>query len=175
MLFRSAEWHTERVPVFEDALHLVARFPGRKLYAEIKTGDFQSADLCQKLVLKLQPRPEQLWFIGFNLEVIKHTKRLLPAYPAMHVVHPRIPVLGLTEDEFVSMALESAQELDGIDPCAVPTSVTPRLVDAVRSLPTEPGAPRKTVACWVWKRFPETDMLENWRYLVNVADRKSVV
>lgn len=165
--FFGQDWQSERVGVFEDALELIAKFPGRKLYAEIKRGDFQSADLAAEIVAKFQPDPEQLWFIGFNFDVMKYTKNLLPAFPMLHVLEPRVPILGIDMDEFIEMASESARVLDGVDPCALSSSIGPRVVDAIHSL--EPGTTgrAKTVACWVWKRFPETDMEENWQQLID--------
>ena len=168
--FYDAVWGGERVPVFEDALRLIAKFPGRKLYAEIKRGDYKSADLCAAVVDRLSPDPEQLWFIGFNFDVMKYTKKLLPNYPTLHVMDPRIPVLNIDVEAFVDLAMESARVLDGIDPCALPTSVSQRVIEAVRSLDDHPDTRRKkTVACWVWKKFPETDMPDNWAHLVRVG------
>jgi glycerophosphoryl diester phosphodiesterase len=203
--FFGAHWREERVGVFEDALELVARYPGRKVYAELKNGDVRSAELAAAAVARLRPDPEQLWFIGFSLDMMRSCKALMPEYPALHVLEPRLPVLGISEDEFVQLAVASARELDGIDPCAVPSSVTTRLAKAIRALDHEEGGPAyqqpqpeegsgqqqgadtavaaaadasqppsrrrpKTVACWVWRKVPETDAEDNWRYLVDVVD-----
>eukprot|EP00750_Incisomonas_marina_P017646 INCI2306.1.p1 GENE.INCI2306.1~~INCI2306.1.p1 ORF type:complete len:461 (-),score=87.52 INCI2306.1:339-1721(-) len=165
--FFGLDWQSERVGVFEDALELIAKFPGRKLYAEIKRGDFQSADLAAEIVAKFQPDPEQLWFIGFNFDVMKYTKNLLPTFPMLHVLEPRVPILGIDMDEFIEMASESARVLDGVDPCALSSSIGPRVVDAIHSLAPSTTGRAKTVACWVWKRFPETDMEENWQQLID--------
>jgi hypothetical protein len=186
-------------------------------YAELKNGDFESAELAAAAVARLRPDPEQLWFIGFSLDLMRRCKALMPTYPALHVLEPRVPVLGMSEDEFVDMVVASARELDGVDPCAMPSSVSTRLAESIRALDTEALATEedntetrrrqllqqlqqaehevweensvlqqlqkqsqeggrgrsvrrpKTLACWVWRRFPETDQEDNWRHLVDVV------
>ena len=164
--FFGASWANERVALFEDALQLLKEFPKCKIFAELKSGDFKSADLAADTLARLKPNVEQLVIIGFSFDLMAYTKKLIsPDYKVLWVMHPRIPILQSVAN-YKAKIVKALEQLDGVDPCALSTSITREYAEAVREVEEKQGR-RKLFATWVWKKFPGTDTEKNWQYLVD--------
>ena len=80
--FKSAAYAGERIPFLEEIIATVPR--GKRLFVEIKCGP----EILSRLenVIEASGKREQIVVIGFNLETVKASKRLMPDIPTYWLV-----------------------------------------------------------------------------------------
>jgi hypothetical protein len=98
-------------------------------------------------------RAEQIKWIGYDLEVMKEAKRLMPRHDAYHVAN------SSTEDAALAVVEGAvAAALDGVDFKADPAVVTLRVVDAAK-------ARGLRVLVWETSKVPTMDTPATWAVL----------
>ena len=148
-------------------------YPQPFFLAELKGGDIRCVPLAAQVILEAcgdfgeskggsgrdavevaAPlgglRREQIKWIGFDIEVMKEAKRLMPLHESYHVSHPFTVESAL---EIIDEASEAG--LDGVDFFATPDAVTKEVVATAH-------AKGLKVIVWEWGRYPDSDLPERW-------------
>jgi len=69
---------------------VMAKVPaGKFVFCEVKGGDLQTAEALCELALVEAWSPEQLFFIAFDLEVLRVLRQRLPGFRALHLADTR--------------------------------------------------------------------------------------
>eukprot|EP00968_Pinguiococcus_pyrenoidosus_P023236 scaffold3665_cov244-Pinguiococcus_pyrenoidosus.AAC.6 len=160
------DFGAERVLTFRRALQILCgEFPDKCFFAEVKGGDTASVPRIAEEVASSDATPQQVIFIGFDIDVMKLCKESLPSFrsflitAAGHGENDVDRARALLAEQIDAAA---AAGLDGIDVHADRTLVDEAVVASAKSQGLE-------VAVWVWKKLPESDTAATWEHMERVG------
>ena len=163
--------HSEAVPTFVEALHLLRHPPtcsagaraGRRAahcFAEIKSEGLISHGFDPRLteasaaaVVDAGVTRNQLTWISFSLEALKDMKRRLPEFSALHISY-----VQTASQAWATARLAVASGMDGININANPQVISAELVDWLH-------ARGKKIGVWVWRAPASNDVARVWEHM----------
>jgi glycerophosphoryl diester phosphodiesterase len=108
--FKGAKWKNEKIPLLDEVIDTI---PDNKiLFIEIKS-DSRIIDHLKKLLLHKPVTPDQIKFIGFNLDIMKLVKESLPEYESFWIIEGKSYRKKSNLEEIISKCKKA--KLEGLD------------------------------------------------------------